>query len=468
MATRLTKKQKEKIRTKIFNQYITKMRNKGRRRPKKRYIVRDSDCLKLTIIASLFLVVFIMIFTQWTINYSYNWSSDHFIIENLHNHTATQLDAFWTCFTNGIENKAFNNGYKCDLDDNEIILNHEIARGGQGVVYSITINATEYVLKHSYAKDICYHLKREWITLKLIGQNEHMLSLHKTLSHLYECPYSNNQSQMHCFIIIELVNNSITMFDLLEYHANRSQRLTKTTIQKIKDKKLNQLEWMNDQNKLLSFVLNCYNDVKNTLDILRDGLIFYSDELIHNVLLNIDNNHCVLIDFGLVAEMRDSADILSELKHLDHKMKYSPYSAYYLHSFHSRKSVMNRYIFEWQGIKQLQKIAYWNTLHKVAAFALRVFVISIMDVIRQSEYHSYLNQSSWRQLDAIQNKLYDLDKIRRVSPDRYWLEREEEINLLKTQMTQLNEKHQFFDSDMTSKFFALLGDIHTDKSMRKS
>eukprot|EP01084_Bolivina_argentea_P231138 389862_1 len=429
---------------------------------------QDPDCIKLSIVAYILSLIFTIIMVQHYIHYSYDWNANHFIIDNIHNHTQNTLFSFWNCFTNGIDNEMFDNGYQCILDNNTIILNHEIGRGGQGAVYSININydnSSQYALKHSYAKDICYHLRREWMTIKLIQPNQHILSLHHKLSHFYECTNPNVLSETHCFIILEFIDNSVTMFDLLEYNANRFNKLKNETIQKLQKLNSDNIQWMNNANELLKFVLSCYKNIKNTLDALSNEFIYYSDELIHNVLFNLNNNKCFLIDFGLVAEMRDTKDIYSTAKHLDHKLKYSPYSAYFLKTFESRNHVMNSFMFEWKGVKQLQSIANWNKMHKVAAFALRIFVNYYCDIIRNNKYDSYLNESFFNELNRLKDKIYNVDKARKIEAHHFWTYREKIIIWIKQQIIELNEKYKLFNNSLTAVFFGILNDIDTQKTM---
>eukprot|EP01083_Nonionella_stella_P247474 857947_1 len=458
-------------RDQLIRKHLAKMQNQRKRRQKRvKSSKNDSDCFKLGAIVALSIFILLIFMIEYFANYSYDWNADHFIIETMVNESQSTAFAFWECFTQGIETNMFDIGYYCVLNEQIIILNHEIGRGGQGAVYSITINSSLYALKHSYAKDMCHHLKREWITLKMIQTTDtvtdSLLPLHHNLSNFYYCqePHPVSDLGMHCFIIISAINNSITIFDLVEFHEHRLDRITKASIRTIQRKHLMHMEWMTDGNKLLSFILDCYQNVQSVLDALRKEFIYYSDELIHNVLLNIDTNRCVLIDFGLVTEMRDNIDIMSDTKHLDHQRRFSPYSVYYLHSPESRKRFMKRFSFQHQGIKKLQKIAHWNTKHKLGAFALRIFATFYMDVIRESPYIAVLNQSSFDDVEDIKNRLYDVGKIRRINPKVFWTLRDTLIRLIKTQINDLNA---VFDTTLTKQFFVMLKDIHTGETMNK-
>eukprot|EP01083_Nonionella_stella_P030988 84927_1 len=373
------------------------------------------------------------------------------------NYTSNHLSGFWKCFTNGIDHQLFDNGYQCSLHNTSLSLNHEIGRGGQGTVYAITIDGSPFVLKHSYAKDVCYHLQREWRVLHMMGS-----MLHPTLSRLYK-------SETHCFIILRRINNSITMYDLLEYHSNRLDHVVNRLNNNQSVIAMDRIEWMKHPNELLLFVLRCYASVKRSLDVLSNQFIYYSDELIHNVLLLLDANECVLIDYGLVTQMRDATDIMSPEKHLDHKLKFSPYSAYFLKNFANRKSVMDRFILKGNALKLFRKIAYWNTLHKMAAFAFRVFVSVYVEIMKgKHEYTHRLNQLHFPELDKLKNKLYDLEQARRIEAHRFWSWRARAIELTQIQIKELNENYQMFDDAGTQQFFQILSDIHTQHSMYRT
>eukprot|EP01083_Nonionella_stella_P126371 382459_1 len=123
--------------------------------------------IEIRIIASIVVVMIIMSFTI-IMNDAPHLSVGNYFGAVNDNYTSNHLSGFWKCFTNGIDHQLFDNGYQCSLHNTSLSLNHEIGRGGQGTVYAITIDGSPFVLKHSYAKDVCYHLQREWRVLHMM------------------------------------------------------------------------------------------------------------------------------------------------------------------------------------------------------------------------------------------------------------------------------------------------------------
>eukprot|EP01083_Nonionella_stella_P145296 455006_1 len=422
-----------------------------------RNVIQHKRQMAVGLVLVSFVCFFAMaIIVQYGINYTNDGINfiDNYVVSNVNAYTISPnaTISFWTCFHIVIQRAELNK--QCKLNGTVITINHEIGRGNQGVLYSVNMNSKMYALKHSYVADECYHLRREWKTLTIIEPTQFTVSLHEYFSHFYE-------SSNHCFIFVEYINNSVTMSDLLLYHERKLNELNwkHQRSMRIIERNQRQLKWMLDGNKLLEFILSCYSDIQNAFDILRNSSIYYGDELLHNVLLDMNNNRCVLIDFGWVSEMKDTADILSS-KPLDFHFKYSPYSYYFLHNLKSRKRVMALSLFQSAGIRTMQHIAQLNSMHKLGVFALRIYLSCYLRIIANITSHEDLE----RHIESKKLLCHERDSTDAKS---IWKHRANHIGLIQHQMNQLVLTHNVFDQDLVAQFLNILKDIHTKKTMYK-
>eukprot|EP01084_Bolivina_argentea_P290493 499002_1 len=172
-----------------------------------------------------------------------------------------------------------------DIHNDQIyVIKNRINGGGQGIIYSVQNqnDGKYYIMKKCRSKNFdCQEIWDEYqILLRLMNTSTTKKKLFPFV-HDFSCSVSDQ-----CMFIMDLISNT-TDLENLSKHMNISIR---------------------NVNDILSSLVDCYDDIENTLSIIFQNDIYLNDFHRKNVLYQytngLDKSQCYLIDFGVVFELK--------------------------------------------------------------------------------------------------------------------------------------------------------------------